>query len=87
MDDPNRRHHIFGEPKHNLDPLIRRYGSEEAAAQAIVEAVTTVFESGGLTIDDHGLYEQVFDVDGNSVTVRGRVVDGMARVATAWIPL
>jgi len=33
MDDPNRRRHIFGEPRHNLDPLVRQYGGEEAAGK------------------------------------------------------
>ena len=56
MDDPNRRDHIFGEPRHNLDVLIRQYGNEEAAGQAIVEAVNAAFESGSLTVDDNGLY-------------------------------
>ncbi len=29
--DANRLHHIFGEPKHDLDGLVGHYGSEEAA--------------------------------------------------------
>ena len=86
MDDPNRRNHIFGEPRHNLAVLIRQYGSAEAAGQAIVDAINAAFESGNLTVDDHGLYKQVFDVCGNSVTVSGRIIDGVVRVATAWIP-
>jgi hypothetical protein len=54
--------------------------------QAIVDAINAAFESGNLTVDDHGLYKQVFDVGGNSVTVSGRIIDGVVRVATAWIP-
>lgn len=86
MDDPNRRNHIFGEPKHNLDTLVRQYGSEETAGRAIVEAVNATFERGNLTVDDNGRYQQVFDVGGNSVTVSGRIIDGAVRVGTAWIP-
>jgi hypothetical protein len=86
MDDPNRRNHIFGEPRHNLDVLIRQYGSEEAAGEAIVEAVNAAFERGDLIVDADGLYMQVFEVGGNSVTVSGRVMDGAVRIGTAWIP-
>ena len=86
MDDPNRRNHIFREPRHNLDVLIRQYGSEEAAGQAIVDTINAAFENGDLTVDDNGLYKQVFDVGGNSVTVSGRVIGGIVRIATAWIP-
>ena len=85
MDDPNRRSHIFGEPTHNLDVLVQQYGSAEAAGRAIVEAVNTALENGNLIVDDRDLFKQVFDVGGNSVTVSGRVIDGVARVATAWI--
>jgi len=55
MDDPNRRRHIFGEPRHNLDPLVRQYGGEEAAGQAIENAVSAAFDGGDLIIDDIGL--------------------------------
>ncbi len=87
MDDPNRRRHIFGELRHNLEPLVRQYGGEETAGQAIENAVNAAFDGGDLIIDDNGLYEQVFDISGNSVTVSGRVIDGTVHVGTAWIPL
>jgi len=87
MDDANRRNHIFGEPRHNLDSLVRQCGSEEAAGEAIVAAVNAAFESGNLIVDDDGLYKQGFDVRENSVTVSGRVINGVVRVSTAWIPL
>ena len=87
MDDPNRRRHIFGEPRHNLEPLVRQYGSEEAAGRAIEEAVNAALNNGDLIIDSNGLYKQMFDVGGSSVTVSGRVIDGAVYVGTAWIPL
>lgn len=87
MDDPNRRRHIFGEPRHNLESLVRQYGDEEAAGQVIESAVNAAFDSGHLIIDENGLYEQVFDIGGNSVTVSGRVIDGTVHVGTAWMPL
>ena len=85
MDDPNRRHHIFDEPRHNLGPFVRQYGSAEAAGRAIENAVNDALESGSLVIDGDGLYKQVFEIGGNSVTVSGRVIDGRVHVGTAWI--
>lgn len=85
MDDANRRNHIFGEPRHNLDALVRQHGSEEAAGRAIADAVDGAFDAGTLVVDDAGLYKQVFDVGGNSVTVSGRVINGVVRIGTAWI--
>jgi len=86
MDDPNRLRHIFGEKRHNLGRLVRVYGSESAAAEAIAGAVEAALRSGELIVDGNGLYRQVFDIGGVSVTVSGRVIDGVARVGTAWIP-
>ena len=86
MVDPNRRRHVFGEPKHNLDRLVRQSGSEEAAAQAISDAVNAAFRSGDLIVDRDGRYRQVFDIGGISVTVSGRIVNGVVRVGTAFVP-
>jgi hypothetical protein len=85
MDDPNKRHHIFGNPDHNLDALIGQYGSEEAAGEAIVEAVNQAYRAGILVLDAQGRYRQVVEVGGYPVTVGGRVVIGVARVGSAWI--
>ena len=57
-----------------------------AAGDAIVGAVNAAFERGDLIVDANGLYVQVFEVGGNSVTVSGRVIDGAVRIGTAWIP-
>jgi hypothetical protein len=62
VDDPNKRHHIFGNPDHNLDVLVRRYGGEEAAARAIAETVSQAYRDGKLVVDALGRYRQVFDV-------------------------
>jgi hypothetical protein len=85
MDDPNRRRHIFGEPRHNLAPLVRLYGNEEAAGEAIENAVNAAFDAGDLATDRDGLFKQVFDIGGISVTLSGRVIDGTVHIATAWM--
>lgn len=69
-----------------MAPLVRQYGSEEAAGEAIQNAVDAAFEDGDLVLDDDGLFRQTLDIGGTFVTVSGRVIDGTARVATAWIP-
>jgi len=74
MDDPNKWRHIFGNPNHNLDALVRHYGSEEEAARAIVDAVNQARQAGKLNTDTLGVYKQVFDVGGYPVMVRGRIV-------------
>ncbi len=85
MDDSNKRHHVFGNPDHNLDVLIQECGSEEAAGRAIVAAVNQAYRDGSLVVDSNGRYRQVFDVGGNPVTVRGRIVGGVVRIGSAWI--
>ncbi len=86
MDEANKRHHIFGNPDHNLAALVRQYGSEEGAYQAIEAAVMAAFREGRLIVAAHGDFQQVFDMGGNAVKVRGRVVDGIPRIGTAWMP-
>lgn len=65
MDDPNRRNHIFGEPKHNLDELVRQCGGEEEAGQAIDLAANASFGGGNLITDGRGYFKQAFDIGGN----------------------
>ncbi len=83
MDDQNKLHHIFGNPGHNLDVLVGQYGSYEAAGRAIVEAVNRAYHAGSFIVDALGRYDQVFEVGGYAVTVRGRI--GLVRVGSAWI--
>lgn len=85
MDDPNKLNHIFGNPDHNLDVLIGRYGSQEAAFRAIVEAVNQTHHAGKLVVDALGRYKQDFEVGGYPVTVGGRIVNGVVRVGSAWL--
>jgi hypothetical protein len=85
MDDPNKLRHGFGNPDHNLDALVQVCGSEEAAGRAIVEAVNQAYRDGSLVVDTLDRYTQVFEVGGYLVTVRGKIVNGVVRVGSAWI--
>jgi hypothetical protein len=87
MDDPNKLNHIFGNPDHNLDVLVRRYGSQAAAFLAIDEAVNQAYHAGILVVDALGRYERDFEVGEYPVTVRGWIGDAVARIGTAWLRL
>ena len=84
--ESNRRYHIFSEPRHNLSALVRDCGGEEAAAEMLERVVQEAHESGELAAREGGRFRQSFVVAGHWVTVDGRVVGGIARVSTAWIP-
>jgi hypothetical protein len=85
MDDPNNLHHIFGSRRHNLDRLVRQFGSREAARRAIEDAVSSAFQAGELTLNARGVFEKTVDVGGNQVTVRGVIHLGEPRIGSAWI--
>jgi hypothetical protein len=86
MRNPNKLRHIFANPRHNLGPLVRQYGSREAAAQAIQNAVDAALQAEKLTPNTRGVFETTLDIGGHPVTVRGVIVDGAAELGAAWIP-
>ena len=78
--DPNKLNHIFGNPGHNLDPVVQQFGSQTGAYGAIEQAVANKLGSGT------GTYTTVVNVGGSNVTVSGAYVNGIPRVGTAYIP-
>jgi hypothetical protein len=83
--DPNDLHHIFGNPRHKMDRMVRQFGGAEAAGRAIQEAIEAVFAAGALPLNSRGIFEGTLDVGGNQVTVRGVVHAGRPRVGSAWV--
>jgi hypothetical protein len=82
--DPNKLHHIFGEPKHNLGPLLNQFGgNQQAAFEAVQNAAQAAIQQQGIT----GKYKIVVNVAGLDVTVKGTVMNGVARIGTFYIPL
>ncbi len=79
--DPNKLNHIFGNPAHNLDPVVQQFGSQADAYNALQQAVGDQLGSGGT-----GTYSTVVNVGGYDVTVTGAYVDGVPRIGTAYIP-
>ena len=86
MSDPNKLRHIFGNPSHNLGPIVQHFGSEGAAFRAIEDEVNRAYQDGRLVTDAYGLYQQVFDIGGYSVSVKGRIINGQVHIGTAWGP-
>jgi hypothetical protein len=85
MDNPNNLRHIFGNPRHKLDRLVRRYSSRAAAGRAIQDAVNAAFAAGELSVNARGVFERTLDIGGHPVTVRGAIREGRPRVGSAWI--
>jgi RHS repeat-associated protein len=80
--DPNKLNHIFGNAEHGVDGLVDTFGSQENAYNAIQQATQGLVDQQGVT----GVFEEVVNVGGQDVTVRGVVIDGVVRIGTAFIP-
>jgi RHS repeat-associated protein len=78
----NRLNHIFGQARHNLGPVVQKFGTQHGAFEAIQNAKQAAANSGRIS----GVFETVVHVGGFDVTVRGRVVGGAAHIGTAFIP-
>ncbi len=77
----NTINHIFGKESHNLGPLVQQLGGAEAAFAALEEATAEQVASKGITA---GIFEEIVNVGGMDITVRGAVVNGVTRVSTAF---
>jgi len=75
--DANRLRHIFGRPEHNLGPLTRELGGQEALMREAVLAVPR-----GTT----GNFEVTKRIGRYNLTVRGRIVKGVPRIGTVFVP-
>ena len=82
--DPNKLHHIFGKARHNLDGLVRQYGSRGKVFEAIANAVRKAVRSGNVTTNSKGVYRTTVRVKNEVVTVRGRIFDGEVYIGTAF---
>lgn len=75
---PDKLDHIF-DPKHNFDPLVRQFGGREAAMEQIVRSI-------GGPLPPAGPFEVARNIGGQTVIIRGAVVDGTPRIGTAFSP-
>jgi RHS repeat-associated protein len=79
--DPNKLNHLFGKPQHNLGPVVQQFGSQQAAYNAIEQALNAQVPGGGT-----GPFSTVVNVGGYNVTVTGAYVNGVPRIGTAYVP-
>jgi len=79
--DPNKLHHIFGKASHNLDPLVQKIGPPETVYRAVESATQTAVQSQSLS----EVFTTTIKVAGQDVVVRGRVIEGVAKIGSFWI--
>ena len=82
----NTLHHIFDNPNHNLDALLRKYGGDKEKAYRAIEDRTIVYAS--INSDFYSSPNAVahINVDGIELEVRYALVDGTVRIPTAYVP-
>ena len=78
----NKLKHIFGKSVHKIDDIVKEFGSQENAFQAMQEATQAAVKSKNLT----GVFEVTVRVGRQDVVVRGKVIDGVAKIGTAFKP-
>ncbi|MFD8967292.1 Hint domain-containing protein [Streptomyces sp. NPDC059568] len=77
--------HVFNKADHGFDDLVRKSGGREQALKKIVDSLgdgPMTQKPGG----QPGEFELSRVVEGETVTIRGRMVNGIARISTAFIP-
>jgi hypothetical protein len=77
--NPSKLHHIFGKAEHNLDPLVQRFGSQEAVAEQMYRGLQGA-------VPGSGRFTVTRTIGGESVVIDGAVVNGVPRIGTAYIP-
>lgn len=78
--EANKIGHIFNKAEHNLGALSKNMGGDAKAFKAIEGAT-----SKAVDVSKPGRFEVAVNVGGEKVTVRGSVVDGAAKIGTAFI--
>jgi RHS repeat-associated protein len=76
--DANKLDHIFGNPEHGLGEVVQNLGGEQQALDAAQASLQ------GADIPSDGLFEVTRTIGGQSVTIRGAVVNGIPRVGTMF---
>ncbi len=86
--DPNRLIHIFDKAEHALGDLVAKFGSEQAAYQAVEEAAQEAYEAGQLAVGANGVLPSgnagnIINVDGVLVRlIGGRIVNGRVVISS-----
>jgi hypothetical protein len=78
---PDKMAHVLDPEKHNLGNLIQAAGGRSEAMQQIVGSL-----SDGVGLPESGPFEVTRTIQGEVVTIRGAVVNGVPKIGTAFIP-
>jgi hypothetical protein len=78
MSNPAKVSHIFAQAGHNLQPLVSRLGGQENTVRTVLSALSGKLPS-------IGTFERVVNVGGESVVVRGSVVNGVPKIGTMFV--
>jgi RHS repeat-associated protein len=82
----NAANHAFG-PKslvrHKLGAVLSAFGGDQVAAFTALEGAAQQQASAGAIA---GIFETTVEVAGQTVTVKGAVIDGIVNIGTAFIP-
>lgn len=76
----NKMHHIFGKKVHNLDLLVQKLGNEKEVIKAIIN------ELNGNISYNCVLNDTIVTIDRYNIHVRGKVIDGVLKIGTIFIP-
>jgi hypothetical protein len=82
--DPNKLKHIFGKPEHNLGNFLKKFGGDQEKAYKALEGVTQKYVN--INNITGNFKDIVVNVNGIDITVRGTVINGVAKIGTAFIP-
>ncbi|WP_019982877.1 RHS repeat domain-containing protein [Streptomyces sp. Amel2xE9] len=77
---PRKLEHVIDPPKHGFEDIVKNSGGRSEAFRRIVNSLADgddLPESGGFVVDRM--------IDGEKVTIRGAMVNGIPRVGTAFI--
>ncbi|MFG2334635.1 polymorphic toxin-type HINT domain-containing protein [Streptomyces sp. NPDC048604] len=77
--------HVFDKEDHGFQDLVKNSGGRPQALKRIIDSLgdgPMTQKPGG----QPGEFELTRVIDGESVTIRGRMVNGIARISTAFIP-
>ncbi len=83
----NQANHIFGSKnlaKHRLGGVLDAFGGDQVAALRSIESSAQKLAASGAI---EGVFRAVVRVGEHSVTVKGRVIDGVVNVGSAFIPI
>ena len=84
-----KANHLFGSKnlaKHKLSGFLKLFGGDGVAATKALQSKTqSLFKKGSLKLTEKGIFETTVTIKNVAVTVRGKVIDGVTEIGTAFV--